>query len=119
MIDESVKISNTKGTVDNVTDDVKAFLDYVDGVISNDEFVKEIDDEIKEVKKIKQERVSYMTFAMKMMEERKEGRKEGKFEDAIEMLKDKMSLALIAKYTKLSVEQIKQLVSEHNIPVKA
>ena len=31
-----------------------------------------------------------MTFAMKMMEERKEGRKEGKFEDAIEMLKDKM-----------------------------
>nr|WP_178139538.1 hypothetical protein [Selenomonas ruminantium] len=39
--------------------------------------MQEIDQEIRDVKQIENERVSYMTLAMKMMEERKEGRKEG------------------------------------------
>ena len=48
--------------------------------MSDDMLVREIDDEIRKVKYIEGERVSYMTFAMKMMEERKEGRKEGRAE---------------------------------------
>ena len=78
---------STKGTTDDVEPDVKAFLDYVDGIISDDEFVQEIDQEIKEVKTIEKERRLYMTFVMKMQEERKEGLKEGILK-AITMLKN-------------------------------
>ena len=41
-------------------------------------FVQEINQEIQAVKKLENERVRYMTYAMKMQEERKEGIKEGR-----------------------------------------
>ncbi|MBE6103187.1 MAG: Rpn family recombination-promoting nuclease/putative transposase [Selenomonas ruminantium] len=110
---------NTKGTADDVPSDVRAFLDYVDGRINDDAFVQEIDQEIREVKKIENERVSYMTLAMKMMEERKEGRKEGHKEGvasvAIGMLKLKLSLDVIQAATELPLETIKKLAIENNI----
>ena len=106
---------NTKGTADDVPSDVRAFLDYVDGRINDDAFVQEIDQEIREVKKIENERVSYMTLAMKMMEERKEGRKEGVALVAIGMLKLKLSLDVIQAATELPLETIKKLAIENNI----
>ena len=54
------------GTADDVAPDVKRFLEYVNGILSNDAFVQEIDQEIKRVKKLEEERVRYMTYAMKM-----------------------------------------------------
>ena len=56
---------------------IKAFLDYVNGIVCNDPLVRAIDEEIRRIKEENEERVSYMTFAMKMMEERKAGFKEG------------------------------------------
>ena len=56
---------------------VKAFIDYVDGHICDDPLVREIDEAIQRIKQENEKRVSYMTFAMKMMEERKAGFKEG------------------------------------------
>ena len=103
---------NTKGTAD-----VRAFLDYVDGKINDDAFVQEIDQEIREVKKIENERVSYMTLAMKMMEERKEGRKEGVASVAVSMLKLKLSLDVIQAATELPIETIKKLAVENNISI--
>ena len=93
MPDGSTKVFlSTKGNMDDVTPDVKAFLDYVDGIISNDEFVQELDQEIKDVKTIERERRSYMTYEMKMREMRnigleegrEEGRKEGRKEGLAE-----------------------------------
>ncbi len=51
MPDGATKILlSTKGKMDDVTPDVKAFLDYVEGVLSEDEFVREIDQEIQSLK---------------------------------------------------------------------
>lgn len=71
---------NTKGTIGDITDTIKAFLRYVDGVVTDNSLVQEIEEEIRKVKLEEGERVNYMTFAMKMMEERKEGRAEGRRE---------------------------------------
>ena len=71
---------NTKGTIGDITDTIKAFLRYVDGVVTDNSLVQEIEEEIRKVKLEEGERVNYMTFAMKMMEERKEGRAEGRAE---------------------------------------
>ncbi|WP_041914389.1 hypothetical protein [Selenomonas ruminantium] len=89
----------------------------VDGKINDDAFVQEIDQEIREVKQIENERVSYMTLAMKMMEERKEGRKEGVASVAVSMLKLKLSLDVIQAATELPLEAIKKLAVENNISI--
>ena len=52
-------------------------MQYVDGIVTDNGFVQEIEEEIQKVKRKEGERVNYMTFEMKMMEERKEGRREG------------------------------------------
>ena len=74
---------NTKGTVGEVDDALQAFLGYVDGVLSSDALVREIDDEIRKVKTEEGERVEYMTFAMKMREEWKAGVSAGRMEGHI------------------------------------
>ena len=79
--------------------------------------MQEIDQEIREVKKIENERGSYMTLAMKMMEERKEGRKEGVVSVAVSMLKLKLSLDVIQAATSLPIETIKKLALENNISI--
>ena len=71
---------NTKGTADDVSDTLKAFLGYVNGVLSSDALVQEIDDEIQKVKTEEGEKVEYMTFAMKKRDEWKAGVSEGRME---------------------------------------
>ena len=58
----------------------RARMQYVDGIVTDNGFVQEIEEEIQKVKRKEGERVNYMTFEMKMMEERKEGRREGRRE---------------------------------------
>ena len=73
-------------------------------------FIQEIDQEIRAVKKLENERMRYMTYAMKMQEERKEGFKKGQAamrrDLAVEMLKDKKPIQEIIHYTKLTEEEI-------------
>ena len=90
MPDGATKILlSTKGRLDDIPSDLKAFLDYVDGILGNDEFVQEIDREIKELKKLEAERVAYMTYAMKIQEERDEAKEEGKIEMVFRYIKKK------------------------------
>ena len=87
LSDDAAKIFlNAKGTLNDVDESIKAFLDYVNGIVCNDPLVRAIDEEIRRIKEENEERVSYMTFAMKMMEERKEDFKEGKAEGKAEGL---------------------------------
>ena len=81
MPDGTTKILlSNKGKMDDVTPDMKAFLEYVDGKMTEDDFVQEIEQEISNIKSQEQERVSYMTYAMKIQEERDEARAEGRAE---------------------------------------
>ncbi len=68
---------STKGMQNDIDEKAKAFLDYIDGTWTDDELVRSMDEEIRWAKRIEAERVSYMTYEMKMKEERKEGRAEG------------------------------------------
>ena len=108
------------GQLDDVTPDIKAFLDYIKGLPTNDEFVNSIDHFIKEIKIKEEERVSYMTFAMKIQEAHDEGRAEGRAEGtremaintAIDMLRDNEPIEKIVKYSRLTEEQIRELASQ-------
>ena len=59
MPDGATKVFlSTKGALEDVSPNVMAFLNYVDGIIINNDFVQEIDQEIKMVKTIEKERRS-------------------------------------------------------------
>lgn len=114
--DKTTKVFvNSTGTANDVTPDVKAFLDYVNGVINDDAFVREIDDEILRVKAIEEERVKYMTYEMKIEEERELAREEGKIEMVQEMLREHQPLDFIAKISKFSQEKITEIGKLHGL----
>lgn len=64
---------NAKGTVDDVSPELKAFLDYVAGRKSDDSFVNEVDEEVKRVRENKEWRREYMTLLMRDRENIEQG----------------------------------------------
>ena len=91
---------STKGTVNDVSDKVKNFLNYVDKGIANDSFTKKLDDAVKSVKSNEKARKTFMTFEMYMKERemegeargREEGREEGKEHATLKNLKSVMNV---------------------------
>ena len=125
---------NTKSIMDDVSPAVKAFLDYVDtAVVGNDEFVQEINEEIKKVKLIEKEMKSYMTYEMQVQEWRNEGREEGLAEGlkkglekgkmaeksavAVTLLKEKLNLSFIMHVTELSADDIQEIAIKNGLSV--
>lgn len=108
------------GILDDVSSDIKAFLDYMKGLPVNNTFVNEVDDYIKKIKVLETERVSYMTFEMKIMEAhndgkiegREEGLAEGRTQTALEMLRDDKPIEEIVKYSHLSFERVQELAQQ-------
>lgn len=128
--DGTVKLFlNTKGTMDDVEPDVKAFLEYVDGVMSPDEFVQEIDEAIRNVKTQESERVRYMTYTLKLKEERKighetgfregmeKGLQKGKLETALKMLRNGISMEIVLKCTNLPPSAIKEAAEKSGLQI--
>jgi predicted transposase/invertase (TIGR01784 family) len=106
----------SEGQLDDVSADVKAFLDYMKGLPAVDDFVNEIDGFIKEIKVKEEERVSYMTYEMKMREAHDNGVEEGKEEasvnTAIKMLRKNKPVEEIVEFTELTKERIEELASQ-------
>ena len=126
---------STKGTANDISKPLQYFLDYVDGKSPADELVLEMDSVVNKVRHSKEWRVEYMTLEMELKrrwkegmaegtakgraegkaEGRAEGKAEGKAEVVLGMLQDKLSLEMIAKYTKLTIEQITEIGKAHSL----
>ena len=110
---------SSKGTLDDVPPDVANFLSYMNGTPSNDEFVQEIATTIQQLKMNEKERMNYMTFEMKLNEEREEGREEGEVRRAekiaLKMLFDRLPIDAIKKFTDLPEARILEIAKEHNL----
>lgn len=66
MGDETTKIFlNADSTMDDVSKELKAFLDYVAGKITNDAFVQELDEAVEKAKQNREWRHEYMTLLMR------------------------------------------------------
>jgi len=120
---------STKGTQNDVSKPLQAFLDYIDGQEATDELLRDIDDAVHEVKHCEAWKEEYSMLSMDHYKYWKEGVAEGiaeglaqgkaeglaqgeakgKAEVVIQMLQEKLSLEMIARLTKLTVEQIKEI----------
>lgn len=89
----------TKGTLNDISPELKNFLNYIDNGIVSGTFVKQLDDAVNIVKANEKARLDFMTFEMYLKERelenkekwREEGREEGREKTLIENLRSIMN----------------------------
>ena len=137
--DDTVKIIlNTKGTMDDVTPELKRLLDYIDSSEPEDDYTRELEREVEAVRKDEKWRVAYMTLQMRYQEKYEEGleqgekigwengekvgrqkgeqigRQEGIKQSAIRMLQDgELSYEKIDAYSGLTLEQVLEIKEKY------
>ncbi len=76
--DDATKIIlNTKGTMNDITPEMKQVLDFIDGKGASDEYTRALEKEVESVRKNEKWRLDYMTLQMKYREILEEGFERG------------------------------------------
>jgi predicted transposase/invertase (TIGR01784 family) len=108
---------STKGTIDDVSPDILAFLDYVDNGIVSGAFVKELDDAVQLVKSNRKAMKEFMTYQMALLEERMEGEQLGRTKEresvAIKLIRRGRPLQEIHEDTGVSIQRLEQLAHDN------
>ena len=116
---------STKGTKDDISKPLQRFLDYVDGHAASDDLLRDIESAVDEAKHCEAWREEYSMLSMDhytywkegvaegRAEGRAEGLAEGKTEVAIQMLRKKLSLEMIAEVTNFTVAEVKSIAKEY------
>ena len=112
---------STKGEMNDVSEVLQNFLDYVDGRPPVDGLIQQMDEIVHVVKQSKEWRGEYMKLEMDRKKYWREGKEEGKLEGKLEgrleaivgMLREKLSVEMIARITNMSVEQVVEIGKEH------
>lgn len=117
--DDTVRIVlNTKGTMDDVSPELKRLLSFIDGGEPEDEYTKVLESAVQSTRNNEKWRLDYMTLEMSYKEKYDQG-----LEDGIEqgigqgirkmvvgLLEDgELSLTKIAQMSGLSIDQVKEL----------
>lgn len=90
----TIYLSTQGENTDEVPKELVKFLEYVEADLSKstvdfeDEFVSRLQKAVQHIKKSREMEERYMLFEELLQNERKEGKKEGKIEDILELLKD-------------------------------
>ena len=111
--DGTVKIIlNTKGTLDDVSPEMKRLLDYVDGKGVSDTFTRDLEEAVQSARQNEKWRLDYMTLQQEYRERFREGKIEGKIEGKVEILYEElhMTVAEIAEKLVISEEQVQKIV---------
>lgn len=129
MNDDAVKIVlNTKGTIDDVSPEMKRILDYIEGKGASDTFTRELENAVQSIRQNEDWRRDYMTLQQEYQERfqegkeegwlegrhegKIEGRREGKIEGKIELLAHDFHLTVpeIAEKLLLSEDEVQRIL---------
>ena len=117
--DDAVKIIlSTKGTMDDVSPEMKRILDYIDGKGASDEYTKQLEEAVRSTRQNESWRLGYMTLEYEYRQRYEEGLKEGEEtgiaktnERSIRKLyKRGESIASIAEFVELDEEAVKRII---------
>ena len=117
--DDAVKIIlSTKGTMDDVSPEMKRILDYIDGKGASDKFTEELEEAVRSARQNESWRLGYMTLEYEYRQRYEEGLKEGEEtgiaktnERSIRKLyKRGESIASIAEFVELDEEAVKRII---------
>ncbi|WP_455721536.1 Rpn family recombination-promoting nuclease/putative transposase, partial [Agathobacter sp.] len=108
-------ILNTKGIIDDISPDLKALLDFIDGNEPEDAFTRKLSVAVEDARLSKKWRVQYMNLQLAYLDKLNEGKEIAKTEYAKRMLSaNKLSLEDISYYTELPIEYLKELQNKLN-----
>ena len=119
--DDAVKIIlSTKGTMDDVSPEMKRILDYIDGKGASDKFTEELEEAVRSARQNERWRLDYITleyeYRQRYLEGKEEGREEGRAEGrerTIQKLHERgESIASIADIVELNEEEVKRVISK-------
>lgn len=114
MGDGAVKIFlNASGTQDDVSKELRAFLDYVAGEKPEDSFVEKLEEAVKEAKKNREWRHEYMTLLMRDRENVQKGKIYGMISAYKELnISEDIILKKLRDKFQLSEEEAKEYMQE-------
>ena len=115
--DDTVKIIlNTKGTEDDVNQEMKELLDFIDGKGAGTGFTRELEEAVQSARGNEKWRIDYMTLQMSYQEKFEEGLEQGRIESALRMVEEgELPTEKIAMYTGLSLKQVRELKEKMHI----
>ena len=110
---------NTEGDRHKISKELANLIDYISTGKVTDDYTRQLDEEVQELRNDTGKGVSYMTYMQTMMEERAMGFDEGTIYDreqttkdfAIKMLKANKPYDEISEFTALTIEQISELAA--------
>ena len=116
---------NAKGIMDDIPNDAKNFLNYINTGTVNGHFTKQLDDAVKQARQNKEWRVEYMHSAVQywdvykkgkregLEEGKREGLEEGKLDTLITLVNEGVITSdIAASKTNMSVEDFKKIMKE-------
>ena len=111
--DETEKIFLcAKGTANDVSEKLQAFLNYIASGMPSDGFTNELENEVQKARDHIKWRTEYMTFLEQLERERNEGREEGRAEERANTLREKARADALEKEIIELKKQLKKLM--HN-----
>ena len=114
---------SSKGNRTGLSETACALLDYMDGIVSNHPLVQKIEERIHTVKQNEQEERDYMTFEMRIREERADAKAEGKVEGIAEkafrticnQLRRHVPYQDIASDNEVSIDEVIRIAKESHL----
>lgn len=103
---------NAKGTMDDVSDELKAFLDYVAGKKTDDPYIDKLDDAVKKAKMNREWRREYMTLYMRDLENIKIGKEQEREQGVKAFILDSLEEHTPKEKTILKLKKIFRLTDE-------
>jgi predicted transposase/invertase (TIGR01784 family) len=108
---------NARGTADDVPEKLRAFLDYVDGRPSDDEYVKKVDAAVMRARANKEWRYQYMTLYQRDLENQEIGMEKGieqgmekeRTDKIAEMLNNGRTVEAIVDFCNYPLELVKKV----------
>ena len=108
MLDDGVTrvFINTEGDRHRISKELANLIDYISTGEVTDDYTRQLDDEVQELRKDTGKEVSYMTYMQNIMENRAMAYEEGVEKVAAAMLKNNIPSEMVAKCTDLTLEQV-------------
>jgi len=113
--DDTTKVFiNAAGTADDVSSEMKEFLDYLQGKGAQNDFTRRIANEVDKARVYEEWRVEYMSLLLRDQEMRAAGRAEGCDEERIRAIRKKLgknkTIEQIADELELEVDVVKKYI---------
>lgn len=99
---------NANSEMDDISGELKAFLDYVMGKKSDDVFVKKLEEAVEEAKKNREWRHEYMTLLMHYQEHEEIGKEQERRKIIVKMIHQGFSMEQIMAVCDTSKEEIER-----------